>query len=101
LGGGRGNFGMSPRACLGTSFYCIMTTLVEGNPTLNPDSDYLRCFILFSRLTNTSFEAHMAPGMSPRRGKGGGTTLDPPPLGGSKLPLCRRASPQRATTLGT
>ena len=42
LGGGRGNFGLSPKECLGTSFYCIMTTLPEGNPTLNPDSDYLR-----------------------------------------------------------
>lgn len=42
LGGGRGNFSLSPKNCMGTSFYCIMTTLVEGHPTLNPDSDYLR-----------------------------------------------------------
>lgn len=42
LGGGRGDFSLSPKNTLGTSFYCIMTTLVEGNPTLNPDSDYLR-----------------------------------------------------------
>ena len=42
IGAGRGGFAISPTECLTSSFYCIMTTLKEGSPTLNPGSDYLR-----------------------------------------------------------
>ena len=42
LGAGRGGFAISPQECLSPSFYCLMTTLKEGSPTLNPSSDYLR-----------------------------------------------------------
>ena len=42
LGAGRGGFSISSSECLGSSFYCIMTTLKEGSPTLNPGSDYLQ-----------------------------------------------------------
>ena len=42
LGAGRGGFAISSRECINPSFYCMMTTLKEGSPTLNPGSDYLR-----------------------------------------------------------
>ena len=42
LGGGRGGFGVSPRECPRSSFYCLVTTLEEGAPLRNPGSDYLR-----------------------------------------------------------
>lgn len=41
LGGGRGGFGISPSECLNTSFYCMVTTLKEGNPLHGPRDTYL------------------------------------------------------------
>ena len=42
LGAGCGDFAISSKNCLGTSFYCLMATMPDGSPTYHPGNDYLR-----------------------------------------------------------